>query len=161
MLVDKYIKRQIEIEIEGITLLSLEEAKQVPVEKLAIGKWWWLRSPGNISAFAEGVDEVGFVDMYGRYVNAYYVVRPALKISNSESANLEIGDSFDALGYTWTYVLNGIALCDSSIGYHRFDKASNVWKTSELKKWLEDWFSKKMEERDGVRREEKSSRCRL
>lgn len=152
MVVDKYIKRRIEIEIEGITLLSLEEAKQVPVEKLAIGKWWWLRSPGNISAFAAGVDEVGSVDTYGRYVlYADYVVRPALKISNPESANIEIGDRFDALGYTWTYVLDGIALCNRGIGYHKFDKASNVWETSELKKWLEDWFSKKMEEQDGVR----------
>ena len=147
--VDKYIKQQIDIEIKGITLLSLDEAVQVPIEKLAIGSWWWLRSPGNDSNLVAGVSLDGWVGMIDNIV--YYtdvVVRPALKITNPVSANLEIGDRIDALGYTWTYVLDGMALCDSSIGYHRFDKVSNEWETSELKRWLENWLTKKMEEQD-------------
>ena len=147
MLADKYIKQQIEIEIDGITLLSLEEAQQVPVEKLAIGCWWWLRSPGNDRYYAADVSFDGRVNSNGYNVHITDdVVRPALKISNQESANLEIGDRFDALGYTWTYVLDGLALCDTSIGKHRFDSISNCWKTSELKQWLENWLTKKMEE---------------
>ena len=48
--------------------------------------WWWLRSPGDYSLRAEGVDLNGGVERYGNYVNtSSSAVRPACHLSNLKS----------------------------------------------------------------------------
>ena len=50
--------------------------------------WWWLRSPGDVSDFAAGVDGSGWVGRYGSYViYGSGGVRPALHL-NLSSSNL-------------------------------------------------------------------------
>ena len=54
MKAEKIIKttESIELDIEEVTLLSVEEAQIVPKNVRAIGSFWWLRSPGYIDYIA-------------------------------------------------------------------------------------------------------------
>lgn len=145
---DKLItsKESIELEIDGVTLLTTEEAKALPREQIKIGDDWWLRSPGynvNNAAFVDG--EAGFVYDYGYNVSKEFGVRPALQISNLQSSNLEIGDRFDFADYSWTVIAEDKALCDDIIGYSAFRKDwkakdANDYEKSDIKKYLEDWW---------------------
>jgi tetratricopeptide (TPR) repeat protein len=71
---------------DRIFLLSIDEANKYfksDGERIANygggGAWWWLRSPGDLSNNAAGVDGGGSVDVYGsRVSNARGGVRPAL-----------------------------------------------------------------------------------
>lgn len=121
-------------EINEITLLSVEEARKVPVSILACGKWWWLRSPGYIQERAAKVGLDGNVLEHGYFVNyEHTAVRPAFRINNLES---KIGEPV-RIGKTWCTVIDkGLVLADKLICNHRFDKKSNNWETSELKAFV-------------------------
>ena len=123
-----------------ITLLTKKEyeahKKQIPL----VNDWWWLRFPGhysNIAAYVKrggSVDEAGYIVSYGRGA-----VRHALK---SAILNLPIGEKFIALGNRWIMIDDEFAISEDVITHRRYDSKSNVWETSELKEWLEDWAKK-------------------
>lgn len=120
-----------------VTLLTkgeyMEHRNRIPL----VNDWWWLRSPGYYSFIAAYVDIDGSVDNHGRNVgNVTYAVRPTLK---SMSLNLPIGEHFIALGNRWIMIDNCMAISQDVITHRRYDTEKNVWETSELKQWLEEW----------------------
>lgn len=151
MKVEKYVKESCEINIDGITLLSIEEYEACKQYIPLLSRWWWLRSPGSSSKSASGVNDHGRVYSDGYYVNSnIVVVRPALKISNLEASNLQIGDKFRLFDYDWTVISEEYALCDGSIGNHcfRMDYTAEdaiVYEASDVKRFVEDWFSNQVE----------------
>ena len=144
--------------IEGITLLSAEEAENLLTKEQRICKFegeercWWLRSPGDDRHRAAYVYGSGSVNFRGNYV--YYVddcVRPALILSNLKSSNLKsikelgVGEHFEFGGYTFTIISNKLALCDEAIAKMAFRKDrksedANQYSKSDVKKFLENWF---------------------
>ena len=146
--VDKLVisKSPSELEINGVTLLTVEEAKALTDKQRYQTPTWWLRSPGTsdfTAAFVAG--EYGDVYDSGIDVDEEFGVRPALQISNLQSLNLEIGDRFDFVGYEWTVISENKALCDDVIGNLAFRKDweakdANCYEQSDIKKYLEDWW---------------------
>ena len=136
-----------DIQINEITLLSKEEYLDAKENIPAIHKRWWLRSPGYYQYYAVYVRGVGSLSR--SYVDiGSACVRPALKILNDKSSNLNIGDKFNMAGYTWTVILEGTALCDTVVGNTCFRKDwksddANKYDASDIKKWLESWAEEK------------------
>ena len=120
-----------------ITLLTVEEYERYKTQIPHVNVWCWLRSPGDDQNYAASVfddsDVYGIVD---HVINAFYAVRPALR---SEIIDLPIGERISALGNRWTVINTGLAISNEVVARKRFDGNSNVWETSELKKWLEEW----------------------
>ena len=144
--VEKLTTMPCELEITGATLLSVEEAKTLlTVEDRACGWWWWLRSPGYFEDSVVDVDEDGLVHALGGTVRGYSVgVRPVLRIANLECSNLEIGDKFCFGNEYFKVISANLALCNSIVGYTRFDAKSNDYEDSEIKKYVDHWFDELM-----------------
>lgn len=143
------VTEKIDVQLEGITLLSAEEYKQMRchIPKTDC-RWWWLRSPGNYSNLAAYVDLDGDVRIHGNSViYSNVAVRPALKISNLTSANLIPGDKIIVAGQNWTVISDTYAIADDAIGTHCFRedwraKDANMYEKSDVKKYIEDWAIK-------------------
>jgi hypothetical protein len=134
-------------EIEGATLLTVEEAKELSKNISLAERNWWLRSPGGFddwAAFVFGDD--GHVDDDGYFVYEEFGVRPALRISNLESSDLQVGDKFIFGGQSWTIISDDKALCDDVMGESVFcrdlcAKDANVYEASDVKKFVDDWYA--------------------
>ena len=66
---------------------------------------------------------------------------------------LTIGDSFELAGVNWKIIditSNGYVCLADSVGDMRFDSESNNWKASELRKYLNEEFLKKIETEIGA-----------
>jgi hypothetical protein len=74
-------------------------------------------------------------------------VRPALRIRNLDSLNLEVGTTFKVLDRPVYYIGNNKVLLCEDIGEHRFDIKSNDYKHSEIKDWLEKWLDNEKNKR--------------
>ena len=133
--------------VKETTLLTKEQVERLPLELLACGRWWWLRSPGSYQYDAAIVRSDGSVNHYGNYVNYDDVcVRPAFVIPGLDS---KIYDKVQLGGYRYT--LNGdyiggcvctvvdkdLLLADDVVCRHHFDAESNNWDKSELKAFIE------------------------
>lgn len=129
----KMIDIKVNIEITGITLLSLAEYREYGKKIPFISEWWWLREPGDESylvMFARNA-----VDRAGGFVgDDDNAVRPVLlgKFGNFIE--------FEFAGYSWVILSDNMAICKDFIGYHRFDKESNNYEKSEIKEYLETWL---------------------
>jgi len=114
-----YKGNEIDIKITEITLLTLEEAEKVPKELLAVGEYWWLRSPSQNPKDTTSVLFVnpdGSFDTKGRSPGICNHIRPVLKISNLSELGLAEGDTFSLAGYTtWTVIPGDMALYDKTI----------------------------------------------
>lgn len=147
MNVEKYIisKEIIELEIDGITLLSKDEYLKFKDNIPAVNFWWWLRSPGYGGCNASCVDYGGGVGGYGSHVIlSGGSVRPAL---NLKSNNLSISERFEFGGYDWTMIGDNIALCDTSICEMAFRKDylandATLYEQSDIKSYLYNWLKK-------------------
>lgn len=151
-----------ELEVTGITLLSVEEAEKMPEKLCLIGDWWWLRSPGHYAYTTADVGGFGHVDTVGNNVDSSdFGIRPALKISNLESLNLAEGDEIEVADHTWTVIPGSMALCNDIIGacafraYEQFSddgktflthdgkehpiEELNSYEHSDAKAFIEDW----------------------
>jgi hypothetical protein len=138
--------------IKEITIPSIEEYNEYRDMITAVNDRWWLRSPGLCEWDAAYVSADGFVDEYGIYVHDLNTaVRPALRL-NLEfgdplywyKAKTLVGSKISFGGYTWLVLdTDGdelYVLCNKVVRMHRFDSSTNVWKKSELKCGLENWF---------------------
>jgi len=134
-------------DIEGITLLSVEEAKKFPIEILFSDRNWWLQSIGctPIEAAVVFCDD-GLVDISSRGVyDDDYNVRPAL-IFIPNSSNLGSGDIVEVFGKRWYYNGDAMALLmDEPLTRMAFRKdwrveGANNYEKSDIKKYLEDWL---------------------
>lgn len=135
-----------ELEIEGATLLSVDEADALPLRLRKYENSWWLRTPGFNSYITAGVNMYGSVGIYGYSVNYRSIaVRPALQISNLKSSNLKIRDVFKFGGKEFEIISNTLAFCKTDIGNHRFDNDYNDYKKSKIKKYVDAWFEKNKE----------------
>lgn len=140
------------LDVTGITLLSIEEyeAAKEFIQLIHCWCWWWLRSPGYYSRLAAYVNDFGRVYTRGFYVNStYIVVRPALRIANLNSLDLNTGDQIIGLaGHDWTVISDDMAICNDGIGEHCFRKDwrepdANDYEKSDVKKFLETWAEEK------------------
>lgn len=153
---DKCITQKVNIDITGITLLSVEEAEALPKKIRDINKSWWLRSPGGYYRNAAIVYDDGDVVGYGHRVYFDSGVRPALEVGYERMCmvnpqRLDRGDKIKLAGQTWTVISDQYILCDDIIGKHTFRKDYNAsdandYKKSDVKKFLEDWFKKNIKE---------------
>lgn len=140
--------KETNIQIDGITLLSVDEYKKAKDYIKPSHFVWWLRSPGDYKDSVALVDSDGDVDYFGHYINVNFGVRPALRI-NLKSSDFQIGDSFKLKRYTWTIVSKDYALCDTTIGNMPFRKDwqakdTNDYEKSDIKEFLEDWYNKQI-----------------
>ena len=134
------------IDIQGITLLSKEEYEAHKDIIPLIKSCWWLRSPGSRIDYATYVDSDGCIDDKGYhvcYVNSFGY-RPAL-LCDIKSTNLEAGDKVEIAGYSWTVLNDNMMLCDESIACNTFRldwkaEDANVYEASDVKRWLENWY---------------------
>ena len=145
MEITKIVTTKQDIRITDVTLLTTEEAEALPVKMKAIGKWWWLRSPGRSQDFAAFVDYDGALYDYYSVNISDVGVRPALKI---ESTDLMVDDKFELAGQQWTVINEDTALCDNIVGKAHFRKDwkapdANDYEASDIKKWLENWVIEK------------------
>ncbi len=133
--------------IKGATLLSVEEAEQVPqtIREFKGCGWWWLRSPGHFTKRAAYVYYDGRVNELGYIVHSISVcVRPAL-ILNLESKPTD-GAKLTAGDYSFTIVCDGkYALCDTPVGWSAFRENwespdANDYEVSDIKKVVDDWY---------------------
>ena len=129
-----------------VTLLTKEEYNEYMERIPLVNDWWWLRSPGRNSIYAASVHDGGSVDYSGdRVNNSINGVRPALNLT---SLNHPIGEKFIALGNRWVMIDENLAISEDVVTHRRYDTESNVWETSELKAWLEQWCA------DGERKDD-------
>lgn len=146
MLVKKHTTEDVDLDIVGATLLSIEEAEKLPIELCKYDNWWWLRSHGTDSN-AAFVYYDGTPRRNGDFVeHRDNVVRPALQIENMQSSNLQIGDTFDFGGKSFKIISNTLAFCLTDIGEHCFRadyraSDSNDYEKSDVKKYVDDWFN--------------------
>lgn len=134
--------------IVSATLLSIEEYKEFKKLISPVEGTWWLRSPGIDAMTAACVfGESGDVYDYGA---VYYklAVRPALQISNPES--LKPGDKFNFGENSFTYLGEGLALCDNIVGNCAFREDweasdTNDYEASDVKKYVDDWLGKELQ----------------
>ena len=147
-------------EIMEVTLLSKDEYDTYR-DGIAfdMAQWWWLRSPGSSSKYANFVrSDTGNVGNYAHSVSTdYFGVRPAL-ICDLNDVGYSVGDKVSGSGYEWTVISNsisvtddpynghGLILCDETVGQTAFrsdDTASdaNVYDESDVKQWLANWVA--------------------
>ena len=155
------------LEITGATLLSVEEARQLDEKILKAPDVWWLRSRGDNDRSAACVYEDGSVIDYGRDVWHSFGVRPALQLSNLEESGLQIGDKFTLhssgtsklIGdYNFTVISDKYALCDKIVWRSIFredweaweEKDANNYEASDVKKFVDDWFSRIKERKEPI-----------
>lgn len=143
------------LDVTGATLLTAEEAKTLPKEILAIGKWWWLQSPGYCSNHAADVCSDGSVNYHGYGVSSTNAVRPTLEIQNLEASNLNIGDVFRFGNKNFEIISDTKALCTESIGkcFFREDwqaEDANDYETSDVKTFVDDWYHHALDEERGL-----------
>lgn len=147
MKVKKEITKHIDVDVmvDGITLLSVEEYEKHKRDIPSMSSSWWLRSRGIFDFDAALVTGYDAVYCCGYNVTDHeLVVRPALKI-NPESSNLQIGDKILFRGYRWTVISAEYVLCDEGVTQMVFRRDwraddANVWEASDVKKWLEEWL---------------------
>ena len=134
------------MQIESITLLSVNEASALPKEILDCGHYYWLRSPGSDSSSAAFVDYGGYVLNFGYYVINYnYGVRPALVIPNLDSLNLRDFEEITMWDTKWIYIGKNMLFAKDIICERRFDENSNVFEKSEIKEYLDNWLKEHLE----------------
>lgn len=152
MLVKKHTAEGVNLDITGVTLLSIEEAEELPFKFRKYTSRWWLRSPGYNSYYAAFVYSNGSVDDFGDYVDLdSNMVRPALQIKNLESSNLKIGDVFYFGGKPFEVISNNLSFCLDCIGFYCFRRDceasdANDYNKSDVKKYVDDWFNQSVQE---------------
>ena len=126
------------VRIKKATLLSVEEATKIPTFMLKFPVAWWLRSKGDSSDKGVVVGSDGFIYRRGYEINSIFrAVRPALVL---EAHDRSTGNTIHVGGHSFTIVLPHIALADESIGISCFDRTSNDYESSEIKKKVDEWF---------------------
>lgn len=143
------------LELTGATLLTLEEVKTLPEETLAIGRWWWLRSPGSSSCSAACVGSDSSVYCNGDYVYYDRAVRPALTINNLEFSSLRIRDVFQFADKEFEIISDTKALCTENVGKCTFREDwraedANNYETSDVKTFVDDWYHHALDEERGL-----------
>lgn len=139
----------VDLDIKGITLLSIREYESCKDKIKPTSCSWWLRSPGRYADTVVAINGAGGVLRTGYNVSRTEGLRPALKI-DLESSNLRIRDKIEWANYRWTIISDSLMLCDEIIAEHPFREDweaddANDYEKSDIKQWLENWLAKQME----------------
>lgn len=127
---------KIGFEDDPIFLLNEEEYAKYKNKIPLLDEWWWLRSPGISSDRAITVYEDGSIDAYGREIDYYYnAVRPAIKTPNLDE-NINIGSVITLNDFDFVVIDKDLAIAKEYISKEKFDKNSNDYKTSSVRKFL-------------------------
>ena len=134
--------------VEGITLLSIDEVKRLPEEVRKYFSWWWLRSPGDYSYRVLIVYRDGSIgndnNGFGNVDCKAYSVRPAL-ILNHNPSNFNNGDIIKVFDRRW-YYQDGLALLmdepltDMAFRKNWSAKDANNYEKSDIKRYLDNWL---------------------
>ena len=132
------------LRIIGVTLPSIDEAKQLPLELRFYKDWWWLRSAGSYSNFAAVVRNDGSLSAAGNTVDASNAVRPVLQI-DIKSSIFKVGDTFIFGGKYFDIITDEFAFCQTDIGTCAFREDweaedANTYEKSDAKKFVDEWF---------------------
>lgn len=137
------------IMVKGATLLTAEEAENIRKETLAMGCWWWLKTPvaSECSDYIALVKADGSVHHAGCSVFNVSSVRPALKISKLKGSKLQIGDQFQFGDRTFEIVSADRALCTEIIGMRAFREGwkaenPNDYEISDVGKFIDEWYGR-------------------
>ena len=135
--------------LRGATLLSVEEYKEYKDNIPLLHICWWLRSPGSRDKHVMTVNSKGKVNADGILADltdktgfCLVALRPALKITNLESLDLQIKDQFELVTHGFTVISDNLAICNdtfTSMAFRR-DGSSNDYEISDVKKYIEEWF---------------------
>lgn len=134
-----------------ITLLSREEARDIPQSVLEFPYCWWLRSPGKHVTNVATVCYFGCVLTRGHSVTLpNYAVRPALRIKSDCVRNLTIGDVVSCAGKQWQYAGNDLILLSGEpltcMAFNRDADAYEQWdddekyEKSDVCRFLQAWL---------------------
>ena len=128
------------LEFKGAIILStLEASKFLTKESREYKTSMWLRNPGHHDKFACYVDFFGTVSYSGGSIYDADGIRPALQICNLGSFN--VGDIFSIGEYYFKIISPELAwLYKQDIGFDIFDKESNNYETSHVKRVVDAWF---------------------
>lgn len=136
-------EQELDVDIKGVTLLSLEEYSACRDMVPTSGTYWWLRSPGSLGGHACAVGDNGSVYSYGYVVHlgSNRGVRPAL-IFEPGSSKLSAKDKVKVNDRWYTVISENMMLCDEIVGSTCFSisnpsEETNVYENSDVKKWLE------------------------
>lgn len=143
---------------DKIFLLSAYEfciyVKDKPFAKMKITKYddgynnWWLRSPGSYTSSAAYVRYDGYVSGSGVNVNCdYNAVCPAFQVSKEEFETLPKNNKgfvkycgAECRVLTEDYNSSVLLFVRHPIAIRKFDKDSNNYKTSEIRRFLLGWY---------------------
>ena len=133
-------------DIKEITLLSKEEADRVDKEILVVNDNWWLRSIGTFGC-VYAIDYTGCNDSIFHPSSCSVYVRPALRINNLQSYNLEKNEEVECLGKTWIAIgVDDLILKKDPLFSHRFDNENGNFEKSEIKQVINDWLLGRLKE---------------
>lgn len=126
-------------EAREITLLTVEEAKRLPESALNTRNWW-LRTPGTYDYRVAYVYH-GKINTQGIDVcHGALAVRPAFKFQNLDA---NVGEKVFVGKTLCTVIEPGVAFADEHIDYYLYDKNSNNWDESLLKRYINSGSFKK------------------
>ena len=134
--------------LKSVRLLNEEEYTKHKSMIPEATNWWWLKTPNlQYNSFVRIIHDDG--DLHDCDCICYNGgVRP-LCIFNLESTNpifwykseVLVGSKIEYGKYKWTILsIEGCeihALCDEIIAECCFDRKTNIWEESQLKRWLE------------------------
>ena len=136
-----------EVEFEGATLLSADEAETLLTpEERVYSRNWWLRTPGYNSYYACYVSYIGNVVINGlNVIFNDYGIRPVLKITNL--GDLKIGDMFEIDKWKFKIISPKLAwLYKQDIRTDSFDEKTNDYEKSHAKKVVDSWYETLLKE---------------
>ena len=131
------------VPITNVTLLSKEEYEEYKDNIPENGQFWWLRSPGSTATHAAMVHRDNYIVNIN--VNMSMPVRPILEC-DLDSTGLQIGNKVRLANRNWTVFNGNMFICDTSVGSSVFNpdqnaEDANVYETSEIKTWLDNWVT--------------------
>ena len=131
---------------DPIFLLSWEEYDMYRDKIPPIRCWWWLKSPACKPNRSAGVTGDGILDDFGHNVSLNCMaVRPALRISNLKSFNSDGKNKIVFNGVTWVKIDENLYISELPIDFRIFDNKSNIYETSEVRKFLLFWLEERVE----------------
>lgn len=134
--------------IQKVDLLTWEEYQKYRdyIANIGICAWWlkMTTSLGGHYAPVVMTHDHAFFESSAENVDVLSGVRPAMLIEGS-FAHYRAGDKIELFALSWTILevtrenQKARVLCDEVIADRAYDKMSNDWEFSDLKKWLQEW----------------------
>ena len=121
-------------------LLTLDEARKLPLWVRACGEGWWTKTPGKFDNTMSVVFDDGQVQEFGPEPTARFGVRVVIDFEDRDDYDLMwgVGDVIREGSDTLYYLGNNRWLTLNLFGRHRFGETVS-WQDSELKAWLDEY----------------------